>query len=152
MLPRLLERSGQSDRGSITAIYTVLVEGDDLDEPVTDEVRAVLDGHIVLSRSLAAMGHYPAIDVRASVSRVMPRVTTDEHRSAAQVVRELLSIYEDKRDLVALGAYREGNDAQVDRALRAQADIQRFLRQTADDVSPFDTTMDALRRIATRHG
>jgi FliI/YscN family ATPase len=152
VLPRLLERSGQSERGSITAIYTVLVEGDDLDEPVTDEVRAVLDGHIVLSRALAAMGHYPAIDVSASVSRVMPRVTTDEHRSAARVVRELSSIYEEKRDLVALGAYREGNDARVDRALRAQDDIQRFLRQSTEDVSTFEATIDTLRRIATRHG
>jgi FliI/YscN family ATPase len=152
VLPRLLERSGQSDRGSITAIYTVLVEGDDLDEPVTDEVRAVLDGHIVLSRALAAMGHYPAIDVRSSVSRVMPRVTTDEHRSAARIVRELSSIYEEKRDLVALGAYREGHDVQVDRALRAQNDIQRFLRQSSEDASTFEATLDSLRRIATRHG
>jgi len=152
VLPRLLERSGQSERGSITAIYTVLVEGDDLDEPVTDEVRAILDGHIVLSRALAATGHYPAIDVGASVSRVMPRVTTGEHRNAAQIVRELSSIYEEKRDLLALGAYREGNDVNVDRAMRAQTDIQRFLRQTSDDISDFATTLEGLRRIATRHG
>lgn len=152
VLPRLLERSGQSDRGSITAIYTVLVEGDDLDEPVTDEVRGVLDGHIVLSRALAAMGQYPAIDVRASVSRVMPRVTTEEHRKGAQVLRELVSIYEDKRDLVTLGAYREGSDPNVDRAWRAHGDIQRFLRQAATDVSDFAATTDALGRIATRYG
>lgn len=152
MLPKLLERAGQSDRGSITAIYTVLVEGDDLDEPVTDEVRGVLDGHIVLSRSLASLGHFPAIDVVNSVSRVMPRVTTDDHRRSAGVLRALLSLHEEKRDLVALGAYREGSDANVDRARRAQPEIERFLRQGADEDASFESTVESVRRIAAKYG
>jgi FliI/YscN family ATPase len=151
MLPRLLERSGQSDRGSITGLYTVLVEGDDLDEPVTDEVRGVLDGHIVLSRALASVGHYPAIDVKNSVSRVMPRVATREHAEAAGVVRSLIAVHEEKRDLVALGGYREGTDPIVDRALRAHADIRHFLRQSADDVSAFESTVEMVERIFGRY-
>jgi len=152
LLPRLLERAGHSDRGSITAIYTVLVEGDDLDEPVTDEVRGVLDGHVVLSRSLASLGHFPAIDVTNSVSRVMPRVATEEHRRSAGVVRALLSLHEEKRDLVALGAYREGSDANVDRARRAHPDIERFLRQGPEDGAPFESTVESVSRIAAKFG
>ena len=104
------------------------------------------------SRSLASMGHHPAIDVRQSVSRVMNRVVSESHRDAARSVRELVSIHEEKRDLVTLGAYREGTDPSVDRALRARADIQSFLRQSADEVSTFESTLDGLRRIASRHG
>lgn len=151
VLPRLLERSGQSDRGSITALYTVLVEGDDLDEPVTDEVRGVLDGHIVLGRSLASVGHYPAIDVKNSVSRVMGRVATREHVEAATLVRALVAVHEEKRDLVALGAYREGTDAALDRALRAHGEILRFLRQGPDEVSAYESTVEAIRRIFARY-
>jgi len=150
MLPKLLERAGQSEHGSITALYTVLVEGDDLDEPITDEVRGILDGHIVLSRSLADRGHYPSIDVRASVSRVMPRVTNEQHREAAQAVRALLSLYEEKRDLVALVAYRDGNDTSVDRAIHAQPEIERFLCQSPEDRTPFASTVEALGRLASR--
>jgi FliI/YscN family ATPase len=144
MLPRLLERSGQGDAGSITAVYAVLVEGDDLDEPVTDEVRGILDGHIVLARRLAAQHHYPAIDVTASVSRVMQRVTSSPHLRAAATARSLLAAYEEKRDLIVLGAYRDGTDATVDRAVRARADLDRFLRQGADEVASFDATVTAL--------
>jgi type III secretion protein N (ATPase) len=150
LLPRLLERSGPGETGSITAIYAVLVEGDDLDEPITDEVRGILDGHIVLSRSLAQQHHYPAIDVPASVSRTMTKVASAEHRRAAAEVRALIALAEEKRDLIALGAYRSGSDAAVDRALAAQDELRRFLRQPPEDVAPFDATVQSLTRIAKR--
>jgi type III secretion protein N (ATPase) len=132
-LPGLLERAGTSDKGSITAFYTVLVEGDDLDEPISDELRGLLDGHIVLSRAVAARGRYPAIDVRHSLSRLMPRLVTPEHREAAERVRAHLSLYEDKRDLVMLGAYRAGGDARLDAALARIERIEALLRQREDE-------------------
>src|SRR5262249_42979451 len=110
MLPRLLERSGQGTRGSITAIYTVLVEGGDMDEPIADEVRGVLDGHVVLDRAIAARGRYPAIDVTVSLSRVMDGIVSDVHKQGARRLRSLLATYEAKRDLVTLGAYAKGSD------------------------------------------
>jgi type III secretion protein N (ATPase) len=131
MLPRLLERSGQGERGSITAIYTVLVEGDELDEPIADEVRGVLDGHIVLRRELAEQGHYPAIDVGASLSRVMDRVVSPEQVQAARAVRALIAAHEAKRDLIAMGAYAKGSDARVDQALQRWPQLLNFLRQDA---------------------
>jgi type III secretion protein N (ATPase) len=152
MLPRLLERSGPGEAGSITAIYAVLVEGDDLDEPITDEVRGILDGHIVLSRALAERHHYPAIDVPASISRTMPKVIPREHAAAAGIVRGLMALADEKRDLVALGAYREGTDAAVDRALAAQDEVRRFLQQPSSETSPFDVTVAALSRLAARYG
>jgi type III secretion protein N (ATPase) len=152
MLPRLLERSGPGEAGSITAIYAVLVEGDDLDEPITDEVRGILDGHVVLSRALAERHHYPAIDVSASVSRTMPKVVTREHGAAAASVRGLIALADEKRDLVALGAYREGADAAVDRALASQDEVRRFLQQPSIETSPFDVTVAALSRLAARYG
>jgi FliI/YscN family ATPase len=147
MLPRLLERAGQSEHGSITAVYAVLVEGDDLDEPVTDEVRGILDGHIVLARRLAAQHHYPAIDVTASLSRLMSSVARAPHQKAAATVRTLLAAYEEKRDLISLGAYREGADPMVDRALKALPHIERFLKQAPDEKSEFEATIAALERI-----
>ncbi|HVW30038.1 MAG TPA: FliI/YscN family ATPase [Polyangiaceae bacterium] len=152
MLPRLLERAGPGETGSITAIYAVLVEGDDLDEPITDEVRGVLDGHIVLSRALAERHHYPAIDVPASISRTMPKVVAGEHLSAAGKVRSGIALADEKRDLVALGAYREGADAAVDRALASQDEVRRFLRQAPDEVAPFEATVAGLCRLAARYG
>lgn len=151
MLPRLLERAGQGSQGSITALYTVLVEGDDLDEPVTDEVRGILDGHVVLSRRLAASGHYPAIDVPGSVSRLLPFVASREHQSAAAVVRKLLSAYEEKRDLVMLGAYKHGSDPGLDRALAAMPEIEAFLRQGASETTPLGESVERLQRIAARY-
>jgi FliI/YscN family ATPase len=151
LLPRLLERSGQGERGSITAIYSVLVEGDDLDEPIADEVRGILDGHIVLARSLAARGHYPAIDVTASLSRVMGTVVPSEHTDAAQRLRTLVAAYEEKRDLIALGAYVAGSDARVDQAIAARADVERFLRQDPHRLEPYDTTVLALRELAAKY-
>lgn len=143
-LPRLLERAGQGTRGSVTAVYSVLVEGGDMDEPVADEVRGLLDGHVVLSRELAARGHYPAVDVLQSVSRVMPRVTPPRQREAARRARELLAAHAAKRDLVALGAYAPGSDPTLDRALACMPHLERFLRQDAIDGRPLEAIVDDL--------
>jgi type III secretion system H+-transporting two-sector ATPase len=143
-LPRLLERAGNSDRGSITAFYTVLVEGDDMTEPVADETRSILDGHIVLSRDLAARGHYPAIDVLRSASRVMPAVASADHLRAAQRVRELVATYEQNRDLVLLGAYKKGTDPRVDEAVERWPRIEAFLRQGIRENAGFE---DAVRLL-----
>jgi FliI/YscN family ATPase len=152
MLPRLLERSGNAERGSITAIYTILVEGSDMEEPIADEVRGILDGHVVLERALAARGHYPAIDVGASLSRVMDAVVTPEHLLAARRVRALSSTYEEKRDLIALGAYAKGSDSRVDRAIQAHPLIERFLQQDASQASSLRVTLDSLQDLAGRAG
>ena len=146
VLPRLLERAGNSDRGSITAFYTVLVEGDDMTEPVADEARSILDGHIVLSRDLAGRGHYPAIDVLRSASRVMPAVAADGHLQAAQKVRELIATYERHRDLILLGAYKSGTDARVDEALERWPAIEAWLRQATRERSGFEETLAGLVR------
>jgi type III secretion protein N (ATPase) len=151
MLPRLLERGGQAARGVITAVYTVLVEGDDLSEPIADEVRGLLDGHIILDRELAARGHYPAIDVLRSLSRVMADVTSEAQRRAARQLRELLAAHESKRDLIALGAYVRGKDALTDRAVAAMPEIQRFLCQEGADVSSFEETLERLQKLVGRY-
>ncbi|CFQ99175.1 type III secretion system ATPase [Yersinia frederiksenii] len=128
-LPRLLERAGNSDRGSITAFYTVLVEGDNMNEPVADEVRSLLDGHIVLSRKLAGAGHYPAIDIAASVSRIMPQIVTDEHLALAQKLRRMQACYQEIELLVRVGEYQAGHDSQADEALQRYPAICAFLQQ-----------------------
>jgi type III secretion protein N (ATPase) len=133
LLPRLLERSGQSAAGSITAIYTILTNQDDLDDPIAEEVRAILDGHIVLSRELAARGHWPAIDVVRSLSRVMDELIDPAHRTAATRVRQILATYERQRDLVLLGAYRRGVDPATDEALDHVGAVEGFLRQNRDE-------------------
>ncbi len=145
MLPRLLERSGQGERGSITAVYTVLVEGGDMDEPIADEVRGILDGHVVLDRSLAGRGRYPAVDVTGSLSRVMDAIVTDEHRASARKLRQLLGTYEQKRDLIQLGAYAKGSDREVDEAIAKISRIEAFLRQDPKDRVDFDETVKLLR-------
>jgi FliI/YscN family ATPase len=150
LLPRLLERSGQGERGAITAIYTVLVEGGDLDEPVADEVRGILDGHLVLERAIAARGQYPAIDVTRSVSRVMDQVVRPEHARAAARLRGLLAAYEEKRELVTLGAYAAGSDARLDQAIFALPELERFLAQGARELAPWPATLDALSSLARR--
>jgi type III secretion protein N (ATPase) len=147
MLPRLLERSGQGARGSITAIYTVLVEGGDLDEPIADEARGVLDGHVVLAREVAARGRYPAVDVTVSLSRVMDSIATDDHKDAARRFRALVSAYEAKRDLVALGAYQKGTDLDLDDAIHRMPRIEQFLRQDAADVALFEDTVAMLGQV-----
>jgi ATP synthase in type III secretion protein N len=151
LLPRLLERSGQGETGSITAIYTVLVEGGDMDEPIADEVRGILDGHIVLDRKIAARGHYPAIDVTVSLSRVMDAVASKPHLAAARRVRSLLGAYEDKRDLIALGAYARGSEPRVDQAIAALPEIERLLQQDSQTLVAFDQSVAELGKLAERH-
>jgi flagellum-specific ATP synthase len=132
LLPKLLERSGTSAHGSITGLYTVLVDGDDMNEPIADAVRSILDGHIVLTRELAHAGHYPAIDVLQSVSRLVGEISARDVAAAAQEVRSLLAAWHDKRDLVAIGAYEAGSDPLVDRAISLKPAIDAFLRQPVD--------------------
>jgi type III secretion protein N (ATPase) len=143
-LPRLLERTGTSELGSITAIYTVLVEGGDMEEPIADEVRGILDGHIVLSRELAQRGHWPAVDVLQSLSRVMPAVTDETHRDAAQKLRSVLATYERQRDLILLGAYQKGSDPETDYALSKIEAVNSFLRQRLDDAPGLEQTREGL--------
>lgn len=147
MLPRLLERSGQGKDGSITAIYTVLVEGGDMDEPIADEVRGILDGHVVLDRTLAARGRYPAVDPTVSLSRVMDAVVAKEHREAARRLRSLVATYEQKRDLVVLGAYAKGSDKDLDDALARMPKIERFLAQSPHDRVAFEDTVSMLAQV-----
>jgi type III secretion protein N (ATPase) len=146
-LPRLLERAGTAANGSITAVYTVLVEGGDMDEPVADELRGILDGHIVLARSLASRGHYPAIDVVHSLSRVMPAVVSADHFKAADRARSLVAAYEEKRDLICLGGYVAGSDRQVDRAIAAKSAIDSFLQQDPNDLTDFEQTWAHLQQL-----
>src|SRR4051812_46847483 len=135
MLPKLLERSGTSPHGSITALYTVLVDGDDMNEPIADAVRGILDGHVVLSRKLAHAGHYPAIDVLASVSRLVGEVMAPQARAAANQVRSLMATYREKADLIAIGAYQAGTDPAIDAAIAARGPIDAFLKQGVTEPS-----------------
>jgi FliI/YscN family ATPase len=139
-LPQLLERTGNDERGSITAFYTVLVEGDDHTEPVADEARSILDGHIVLSSDLAGRGSFPAIDIAASTSRVMSRVVDSAHREAARRVRGIVGTYERERDILLLGAYEPGTDARVDEAAAKIRDVESFLEQRPDESEAFETS------------
>ena len=146
-LPKLLERSGNSDKGSITAFYTVLVEGDDMPEPVADEVRSILDGHIILSRDLANRGHYPAVDVSQSVSRVMSAIVDRDHMAAARKLKEVVANYERERDLILIGAYEHGSNPDVDYAIEKIDEVNQFLKQDMMDKVPFDESVDALKRL-----
>ncbi len=143
-LPKLMERAGNSDKGSITALYTVLVEGDDMTEPIADETRSILDGHIILSRALAARNHYPAIDVQQSVSRVMNSIVSKEHKQAAQRLRQILAKYAEIELLVQLGEYKKGADAEADFALAHIDKVNAFLKQGLGEKSSFDETIKAL--------
>jgi type III secretion protein N (ATPase) len=141
-----MERSGNSDKGSITALYTVLVEGDDMTEPIADETRSILDGHIILSRKLASSGHYPAIDVLASVSRVMSAITDPDHRNLAQKIRSVLAKYAEIELLVQIGEYQKGSDQEADFALSRIGSVNDFLRQGLDERSTFEETLSAMAR------
>lgn len=147
VLPRLLERSGNGVSGSITAFYTVLVEGDDLSEPVTDTVRGILDGHIHLSRQLADKSHFPAIEVSGSVSRLMNVVTDERHRQLSADLRETLAWYESARDLIDIGAYVSGSNPAVDRAITLMPNIRGFLRQLPTEQTSFPETIDRLEAV-----
>ncbi|MBR1421115.1 MAG: flagellar protein export ATPase FliI [Selenomonadaceae bacterium] len=148
MLPRLLERAGTSDKGSITGIYTVLVDGDDMTEPVADAVRSILDGHIVLSRAIAAQNHFPAIDVLASVSRVMNEVVSKEHLTASQNMRALMAVYKDAEDLIHIGAYVKGSSKRIDSAIAKIDSINEFLCQGIYEVDDYKTTESKLEKIS----
>lgn len=147
LLPKLLERTGTGERGTITGFYTVLVESDDLTEPITDAVRSILDGHIVLSRQLAAENHYPAVDILESVSRVMPAITTNDHRAAASEMRDLLAAYNKTRDLINIGAYVDGANPVVDQAIALRPAILDFLRQDAHHPTSYVETLEQLHTI-----
>ena len=148
LLPRLLERAGTSDTGSITGIYTVLVDGDDMNEPIADAVRSILDGHIVLSRAIAARNHFPAIDVLASVSRVMNEVVTKDHLNAAQNMRALMAVYKDAEDLIHIGAYVKGSSKRIDAAIQKIDAINQFLCQGIFEVDNYQSTIQKLIHIS----
>lgn len=144
-LPKLMERAGNSDKGSITAIYTVLVEGDDMNEPIADETRSILDGHIVLSRELAEEHHYPAVDVLASISRCMGAVASDEHKSMAGKFRKLMASYQRVKLLVDIGEYKKGADPTADEAIEKIDALNAFLKQGIDERSSFDETLAGMK-------
>ncbi|MDN4504401.1 flagellar protein export ATPase FliI [Alteromonadaceae bacterium BrNp21-10] len=145
-LPALVERAGNGDtnQGSITAFYTVLVEGDDLQDPIADSARAILDGHIVLSRRLSEAGHFPAIDVEASISRVMPMVVSDEHLAASRRIRQVYSNYQQNRDLISIGAYSKGTDPRIDLAINAEPTLNQFFQQGMQQITPYDESLEAM--------
>lgn len=143
-LPKLLERAGTGPSGSITAFYTVLVDGDDMNEPIADAVRGILDGHIVLSRAIAHKGHYPAIDILQSVSRVMKEIVTEEHQDAANELKRLLAVYRDSEDLINIGAYQSGSNEEIDRAIEYIDQINRFTRQKTTEKVGLDDTIGRL--------
>ena len=140
-LPKLLERAGNFENGSITGIYTVLVEGDDTNEPISDTVRGIIDGHIILSRKVAAKNHYPAIDILNSVSRLMNDIAVPEHKEAVNKIRRLLSVYENNADLVSIGAYKKGTNRDLDEALLKLDSINEFLQQKTDESFTLDETI-----------
>ncbi len=142
LLPQLLERAGMAENGSITGLYTVLVEADDMNDPIADAVRAVLDGHIILSRDLAARNHYPAIDILASVSRLMPDITTRAHQDAAAEIRALLAAYRSSEDLISIGAYVHGTNRRTDRAIALYDTVMDFLRQPMAESADFSETIE----------
>lgn len=145
MMPRLLERAGTSDKGSITGLYTVLVDGDDFNEPITDTARGILDGHILLSRKLANKGHYPAIDVLGSISRVMNDLVSKEHKLDARELKKYLAIYQEAEDLINVGAYKKGSNKEIDAAIQKISNIKEFLTQSTEDVFSIEETLKRLK-------
>ncbi|HBY59018.1 MAG TPA: flagellum-specific ATP synthase FliI, partial [Solibacterales bacterium] len=150
LLPKIFERAGNFPKGSITGFFTVLVEGDDFNEPIADAVRAILDGHITLSRELGAAGHYPAIDILHSVSRLASAIATKEQKASAQAVREAMAIYQRSEDLINLGAYAAGSNPQLDAAIRLRGDLHQFLRQDAHVKAQREETLGQLRELARK--
>jgi len=151
-MPQLVERAGNGDEfgGSITAFYTVLAEGDDQQDPIVDAARAILDGHVVLSRQLADSGHYPAIDIEGSVSRVITQITTDDHRDAIGQLKFLYSNYQQNKDLITVGAYQKGSDAIIDDAIASMPGIRSFLCQKMDEKVPMEDSINELREMMTQ--
>lgn len=149
VLPKLLERSGNTETGSITAFYTVLVEGDDMNEPIADSVRGILDGHIILSRQIASENHYPAIDIQNSLSRLMKELVTEEHDDVAGKLRENLATYRESKDLIDVGAYQQGTNPVVDQAIRLNQPIKSFLKQKTSDSYVFEETIQSMKSVFT---
>ena len=145
LLPKLLERSGTSETGSITAFYTVLVDGDDMNEPIADAVRGILDGHIVLDRKLAQKGQYPAINVPQSVSRVMKEIVSKKHMNSAEEFKRLLAVYVSSEDLINIGAYKAGTNSNIDKAISAHPEIEKYIKQGIDDPAAFGDSQEWLQ-------
>ena len=145
--PKLLERSGKFEKGSITGVYTVLVEGDDTNEPISDTVRGILDGHIVLTRKLANENHFPAIDINASISRLMTEIVPPEHREAAARMRDILSIYAKNEDLISIGAYKAGSNPRLDDAIAKIDKVNEFLMQKIDESFSGEEALRMMRAI-----
>jgi flagellum-specific ATP synthase len=150
LLPKIFERAGNFRKGSITGFFTVLVEGDDFNEPICDTVRSILDGHIILSRQLGAAGHYPAVDVLNSVSRLQTKITASAQQSAMRAIREALSAYHNSEDLIQLGAYVSGSNPRLDGSIRFRGEIMDFLRQESQTVSPLEETIAGMTGIAAK--
>jgi len=148
VLPRLLERAGNSDLGSITGLYTVLVDGDDFNEPISDAVRGILDGHILLSRRLAHLGHYPAIDILGSVSRVMPQIVESEHLEASRRFKEIMATYSEAEDLINIGAYAKGTNPKIDEAIERYPEYMKYLSQGMHENSTYKESVDLLKNIS----
>lgn len=146
-LPKLLERAGNSDKGSITGLYTVLVDGDDFNEPITDTARGILDGHIMLSRKLGHKNHYPAIDVLQSISRVMNSIVTKEHKQLAGKLKNIMAVYQESEDLINIGAYKSGSNEEIDYAVEKIAAVNAFLQQQTDEKFNFDEELELLSEI-----
>ncbi len=146
-LPKLLERAGNTQKGSITGLYTVLVEGDDSNEPISDTVRGIIDGHIMLSRKIAMKNHYPAIDILASISRLMSDIATDQHKKMASKIRQLMAIYQENEDLLSIGAYKSGSNPSLDESIKKIQSINRFLVQEVSEVSSFDESIKSMENV-----
>ncbi|MCY8230293.1 flagellum-specific ATP synthase FliI, partial [Bacillus spizizenii] len=147
ILPRLLERTGANEHGTITAFYTVLVDGDDMNEPIADTVRGILDGHIVLDRALANKGQFPAVNILKSISRVMSNISTRQHLDAANKFRELLSTYQNSEDLINIGAYKRGSSREIDEAIQFYPQLIQFLKQGTDESALLEESIAALTSL-----
>ena len=147
MMPKLLERSGTGEKGSITGLYAVLVDGDDMNEPIADNVRSIVDGHVVLSRRLATQNHYPPIDILASLSRVMTEVATADHIKAAQRLRSLQATYQEAEDLINIGAYAKGSNPEIDQAIDRNSGIRDFLRQGVMEQADLAETLARMKQL-----
>ena len=146
-MPKLLERAGRSDKGSITGLYTVLVDGDDFNEPITDTARSILDGHIMLSRKLGHKNHYPAIDILQSISRVMSSIATKEHKELAGKLKNVMATYNEAEDLINIGAYKKGSNSDIDYAIRKIRDVNAFLCQETDEKFQFEEELELLEKL-----
>jgi flagellum-specific ATP synthase len=146
-LPKLLERSGNFEKGSITGIYAVLVEGDDSNEPISDTVRGIIDGHIMLSRKVAMRNHYTAIDVLASISRLMSTIANPEHKKVAGEIRKIMALYQDNQDLISIGAYKGGTNPALDVAIKKIGEVNTFLQQSTTEGVSFEDTVELMKTI-----